>query len=183
MDEMRDAVEVAPWTPGAGAPPYVHYYGDHDVLRVNVRIAGSMHRAVATERRDYRDGRRALHLALWPAMDDGRRRIWVWWDPGSVRVSSHATSPAEAEVREGDARRVRHSDEPRKAPAVQRFSGRPTQVRVRVGGEWHDAEIHSRLTYEDGRQAVQCRVIFIEGGWPIRYWRYYWWDTEAFEPR
>lgn len=183
MTEKPNAVEVPRWTPHDGAPPYVHYYGDHDYLKVNVRIAGNMHRAVATERRDYRDGRQALHLALWPALGDGRRRVWVWWDPEAVRVSAHGTSPAEAQAHEGDARRVPLRGEPGPAPSVLRLSGRPTPIRVRVGGQWHDAEIHTRLTFKDGRQAVQCRVTFVEGGWPIKYWRHYWWDPEAFEPR
>ncbi|MGW3243199.1 hypothetical protein [Streptomyces sp. NPDC001070] len=78
MNEWRDAVEMTPREP---PPAFTESLPDHRRQRVALQIDGRRHRASVAERREYADGRVAVHLTLWPALRDGRRRAWFWWDP------------------------------------------------------------------------------------------------------
>lgn len=172
--------------------PVVHVYETHRRPRVDLRIEGGLYRGLATERRDYPDGRIALHLTLWPALPDGTRRAWYYWHPDAMRMvsSGSATSPIEEHPQPGDAIRVRPGDRPHDAdrippiPETRQYTGanRP-QLRVRVGGQWHPAVLHVRLRHADGRHQLIVRICFQEDDWPVWYWRTYWWNPDAIRLR
>lgn len=191
MSDWREAERVPPRQPGEPVP-VVHVYEQHRRPRCDIHIGRGLHRGLATERRDYPDGRIALHLTLWPALPDGARHAWYYWHPQAMRMVSslNATSPIEENVQPGDAVRVRPGDRPRDGdcippiPETRQYSGdqRP-QLRVRVGGQWHDALLHIRQRDADGRVSLTVRACFVEADWPVWYWRTYWWDPEAIRLR
>lgn len=78
------------------------------------QLDGRVYRAAVTERSEHCDGREAVHLLLWPALPDGRRRAWFWWDPAvfEVRASVTAVSPVEQQPLDGDAVRIRPGEVP-----------------------------------------------------------------------
>jgi hypothetical protein len=172
--------------------PVVHVYAQHRRPRVDIHIGRGLYRGLVTERRDYPGGRIALHLTLWPALPDGTRRAWYYWHPQAMRMvsSGSATSPIEEHVQPGDAIRVRPGDRPHDAdrippiPESRQYSGdqRP-QLRVRVGGQWHDALLHIRQRDADGRVSLIVRICFVEDDWPVWYWRTYWWNPDAIRLR
>jgi hypothetical protein len=184
MSEKRCAEEAPEWKPKDGAPPQVHHFSDPEFLSVGAWIDGRYYQATARERLDYQDGRRSLLLFVYPALTDGRRFVRVWWDPRTVRVMSHGTSPVEAEAGQGDAVRVKVGDLPAGEPAETWYPIRShPQVHVRVAGRWHEGTVFQRSEYPDGRVVLQVRVTFVEAGWPVYYWRHYWWDSSAIRPR
>lgn len=73
----RDASPAPP--PPPGAP--VHAYTPYEVVAINLHLDGRPYRAVAMAHHDQPDGRRAYQLALWPALPDGTRTGWYWWNP------------------------------------------------------------------------------------------------------
>jgi hypothetical protein len=183
VNEWRDAVEVPPREPGE-PPVYVEPIPEYRRQRVAFQLDGRLYRAAVTERREYRDGREAAHLLLWPALPDGRRRAWFWWDPAvfEVRASVTGVSPVETQLLHGDVVRLRRGDvPPNQIPKYESFEpGRQPRVRVRVSGQWHDGVVWHKIQYRDGRHAVQVKVTFLEGdGFPVVYWRTYWWDPDA----
>ncbi|MEU0184166.1 DUF6233 domain-containing protein [Streptomyces sp. NPDC006207] len=186
MSDWRDAEEVPPRRPGAGAEPvaFTEAYPEHDRPRVYLQIAGRRHRAIAAERREYPDGRVGLHLIVWPALPGGRRRAWFFWDEATMRIESRAArSPVEEGLLDGDVVRMHHEDLPKGVPSpdVEAYpSDRRPLVEVRVGGQWHQATVFTKFRHHDGRVTLQMRVCFLEGdGWPVHYWRTYWWSPEA----
>ncbi|MEV6553733.1 hypothetical protein AB0M57_34285 [Streptomyces sp. NPDC051597] len=76
MNEQCDA-EMAP-VPGGGT--VVRAYTPYEVIAINLRVDGRAYRAVAMAPYDHPDGRRAYRLCLWPALPDGARTCWYWWD-------------------------------------------------------------------------------------------------------
>ncbi|MFF3257246.1 hypothetical protein ACFYWP_41185 [Actinacidiphila glaucinigra] len=84
MGDWRDAVEVPP-RESEEPPVYVELMPAHRRQRVAFQLDGRLYRAAVTERREHADGRDAVHLMLWPALPDGRRRAWFWWDPRRSR--------------------------------------------------------------------------------------------------
>ncbi|MEU0181469.1 DUF6233 domain-containing protein [Streptomyces sp. NPDC006207] len=185
MSDWRDAVEVPPRRPGDGAEPVAvtEAYPEHNRPRVKLQIAGHPYRAIAAERREHPDGRVALHLTLWPALPDGRRRAWFYWDDAGMRMESRAVSPVEEQLLDGDVVRVHHEDLPTGVPGadVEAYpSDRRPRVEVRVGGQWHQATVFVKFRHADGRVTLLMRVCFLEAdGWPVHYWRRYWWSSEA----
>jgi hypothetical protein len=169
----------------------VHAYPLRRRPRIDLRIGPHGYRGIATERRDYPDGRIALRLLLYPAPPDGERIRWYYWHPDAMRVSSSAsaTSSWEERPQPGDAVRVRHErrgdgDCIPPIPETRQYVGadRP-QLRVRVGGQWHPAVLHIRIRLADGRHQLTLRVCFQEDDWPVWYWRTYWWNPEAIRLR
>jgi hypothetical protein len=151
---------------------------------VAFQLDGRVYRAAVTERSEHCDGREAVHLLLWPALPDGRRRAWFWWDPAAfeVRASVTAVSPAEQQPLDGYAVRIRPGEvPPDQIPTYESFEpGQQPRVHVRVGGRWHDGVVWHKIRYRDGRHAVQVKVTFLEAdGFPVAYWRTYWWNPDA----
>jgi hypothetical protein len=64
----------------------VHPYTDREVVALNLWITGRRYRAVAMNHYDTADGRRAYDLALWPALPDGTRTGWYWWNEATMTL-------------------------------------------------------------------------------------------------
>ncbi|MEV6549205.1 hypothetical protein AB0M57_10890 [Streptomyces sp. NPDC051597] len=75
------AAEPAPRPRASDA---VRSYSPYEVLAVNLWIDGHRYRAAAMAHYDEPDGRRAYHLCLWPALPDGARTGWYWWNPATM---------------------------------------------------------------------------------------------------
>ncbi|MFJ4851765.1 hypothetical protein [Streptomyces sp. NPDC088733] len=123
-------------------------------------------------------------MTLWPALSDGRRTAWFWWDLDlcEIRASGMATSPVEHALVDGDAVRVHPGGvPPDQVPTYRGYEpGQQPRVQVRVGGRWHDGRVWHTIRYRDGRHAVQVKMTFLEGDdWPVVYWRTYWWNPRA----
>ncbi|WP_326581649.1 hypothetical protein OIE69_43540 (plasmid) [Actinacidiphila glaucinigra] len=183
MNDWRDAVEAPPWEPGE-PPACVEPIPEYPRQRVHFQLDGRLYRAAVMERREHADGRKAVHLMLWPTLSDGQRKAWFWWDPEvfEVRAPVTALSPVEGQLLDGDVVRVPRGKVPHdQIPKYESFQpGQQPQVQVRVGGHWHDGVVWHKIRYRDGRHAVQVKVTFLEGdGFRVVYWRTYWWNPDA----
>ncbi|GAA0611834.1 hypothetical protein [Streptomyces crystallinus] len=75
------AVRDAETAPPPEADAEVRSYSPYEVVAVNLYVGARGYRAVAMAHYDTPAGRRAYHLCLWPALPDGARTGWYWWDP------------------------------------------------------------------------------------------------------
>ncbi|MFD9794194.1 hypothetical protein ACFWXK_24955 [Streptomyces sp. NPDC059070] len=71
--------------PPPEAAARVRSYSPYEVVAINLWIDRHRYRAVAMAHYDTSSGRRAYQLCLWPALPDGVRTGWYWWDPDRMR--------------------------------------------------------------------------------------------------
>ncbi|WP_432189829.1 hypothetical protein [Streptomyces sp. Tue6028] len=81
MSEKRFGAEPAPEPDGLTV---VHRFSSHEVVRVNLYIAGGFYRSVARASYETPDGRLAYDLFLWPQPDRSPSG-WYWWDASRMK--------------------------------------------------------------------------------------------------
>ncbi|MCX4826911.1 hypothetical protein OG883_45575 [Streptomyces sp. NBC_01142] len=182
----RDAVEIVPEDLPTRPVAAVLY---DQLVEVRLGLGGQRWRGLASERRDYVDGRTAFRVDIRPLLPDGRlgrwrTHTWVWADPHAMITRSFGTSPVEYPARPGDAERVLHGPPQGDAmilPLIEHFAPdhQPVRLHVKVGGEWREAKAFRRWTDPDGAVSVQVKICLIEDGWPMDYWRRYHWNPAA----